>query len=133
MARVTVEDCIDKVTNRFELVLLAAQRARAIGTGAALTVDRDNDKNTVVSLREIADETLSLDELKEELIKNHQKIIEVEEDEEDIIEYMDGEEEWANLSDKDRMTDQQLEDAGMHTTDAAEEASANQAAEDTDK
>jgi DNA-directed RNA polymerase subunit omega len=130
MARVTVEDCIDKVTNRFELVLLAAQRARAIGTGAALTVDRDNDKNTVVSLREIADETISLDALQEELIKNHQKIIEVEEDEEDIIEYMDGEEEWASLSDKDRLTDEQLENAGMHATDAATEEAAAAATEE---
>ena len=120
MARVTVEDCIDKVTNRFELVLLAAQRARAIGTGAALTVDRDNDKNTVVSLREIADETISLDALQEELIKNHQK----------IIEYMDGEEEWASLSDKDRLTDEQLENAGMHATDAATEEAAAAATEE---
>lgn len=119
MARVTVEDCVLKVPNRFELVLLSAQRARTIGTGAALTVDRDNDKNSVVSLREIAGETVSLDDLKEDLIRSHQKVIEVEENEEDIIEYMDGEEEWANLSDEDRLNNEtQLENAGMHTTDA---------------
>ena len=65
MARVTVEDCVDKVPNRFDLVMLAAHRAREISTGAALTVDRDNDKNPVVSLREIAEETQSADELRE--------------------------------------------------------------------
>ncbi len=126
MARVTVEDCITKVDNRFELVLLSGQRARSIGTGAALTVDRDNDKNTVVSLREIAQETISLDELKEELIKGHQKVIEVEEDEEDIIDLMEGEADWNNLSDEDRLNnEQQLEDAGMHTADASEDAELN--------
>ncbi|RUT93658.1 MULTISPECIES: DNA-directed RNA polymerase subunit omega, partial [unclassified Mesorhizobium] len=68
MARVTVEDCIDKVDNRFELVLLAGHRARQISQGAPITVPRDNDKNPVVALREIADETLSPDDLKEDLI-----------------------------------------------------------------
>ena len=68
MARVTVEDCVDKVPNRFELVMLAAHRAREISAGAPITVDRDNDKNPVVSLREIADETQSADELRERLI-----------------------------------------------------------------
>src|ERR1700760_2108213 len=68
MARVTVEDCIDKVENRFELVLLASHRARLISQGASITIDRDNDKNPVVALREIADETLSPDDLKEDLI-----------------------------------------------------------------
>ena len=96
MARVTVEDCIDKVTNRFELVMLASQRARKIGSGAALTIDRDNDKNPVVSLREIADETIIVDDLREELVKNHQRVIEMD-DKEDVIEMMDGEEEWNSL------------------------------------
>ena len=91
MARVTVEDCILKVPNRFELVLLSSQRAREIGSGAALTIDRDNDKNPVVALREIADETVALPELKESMIKGHQKVIEVEEDEEDVIDLMEGE------------------------------------------
>ena len=68
MARVTVEDCIDKVDNRFDLVLLAAHRARMISSGSQLTVDRDNDKNPVVSLREIADSTISPEDLREELI-----------------------------------------------------------------
>ena len=83
MARVTVEDCIDKVDNRFELVLLAGHRARQISQGAQITVPRDNDKNPVVALREIADETLSPDDLKEDLIHSLQKHVEVDEPEAD--------------------------------------------------
>jgi DNA-directed RNA polymerase subunit omega len=83
MARVTVEDCIDKVDNRFELVLLASHRARLISQGASITVDRDNDKNPVVALREIADETLSPEDLKEDLIHSLQKHVEVDEPEPD--------------------------------------------------
>lgn len=74
MARVTVEDCIDKVTNRFDLVLLAAQRAREISGGAELTVDRDRDKNPVVALREIAEETVTPDDLREALVSDLQKV-----------------------------------------------------------
>lgn len=81
MARVTVEDCIDKVDNRFELVLLASHRARQISQGGQITVDRDNDKNPVVALREIADETLSPGDLKEDLIHSLQKHVEVDEPE----------------------------------------------------
>jgi DNA-directed RNA polymerase subunit omega len=81
MARVTVEDCIDKVENRFELVLLASHRARQISQGAPITIDRDKDKNPVVALREIADETLSPDDLKEDLIHSLQKHVEVDEPE----------------------------------------------------
>ncbi|WP_208433883.1 DNA-directed RNA polymerase subunit omega [Bartonella taylorii] len=81
MARVTVEDCIDKVDNRFELVLLAGHRARQISQGAQMTVDRDNDKNPVVALREIAEETLSPADLKEDLIHSLQKHVEVDEPE----------------------------------------------------
>jgi DNA-directed RNA polymerase subunit omega len=81
MARVTVEDCIDKVDNRFELVLLAGHRARMISSGAQLTVDRDNDKNPVVALREIADQTVQPDDLKEDLIHSLQKYVEVDEPE----------------------------------------------------
>ena len=83
MARVTVEDCVDKVPNRFELVMLAAHRAREISAGASITVDRDNDKNPVVSLREIAEETQSAEELRERLIESNQTQIEVDEPEED--------------------------------------------------
>jgi DNA-directed RNA polymerase subunit omega len=85
MARVTVEDCVDKVPNRFDLVMLAAHRAREIATGAPLTVDRDNDKNPVVSLREIADETQGADALRERMIESHQTQIEVDEPEDDAM------------------------------------------------
>jgi DNA-directed RNA polymerase subunit omega len=81
MARVTVEDCIDKVENRFELVLLAGHRARLISQGAPIMVDRDNDKNPVVALREIADERLSPGDLKEDLIHSLQRHVEVDEPE----------------------------------------------------
>eukprot|EP00003_Mantamonas_plastica_P009238 TRINITY_DN18608_c0_g1_i1.p1 TRINITY_DN18608_c0_g1~~TRINITY_DN18608_c0_g1_i1.p1 ORF type:complete len:118 (-),score=32.41 TRINITY_DN18608_c0_g1_i1:108-461(-) len=85
MARVTVEDCVDKVPNRFELVMLAAHRAREISSGAGITVDRDNDKNPVVALREIADETQRADDLRERLIESNQSQIEVDEPEEDSM------------------------------------------------
>jgi DNA-directed RNA polymerase subunit omega len=81
MARVTVEDCIDKVENRFELVLMASHRARMIAAGATLTVDRDKDKNPVVALREIADATLKPADLREEFIHSLQKNVEVDEPE----------------------------------------------------
>jgi DNA-directed RNA polymerase subunit omega len=81
MARVTVEDCVDKVPNRFELVLLAAHRARALASGSPLTIDRDNDKNPVVALREIADSAISPDDLQEDLIHSIQKFVEVDEPE----------------------------------------------------
>ena len=82
MARVTVEDCIPKVPNRFELVLLAAQRAREIVSGAPLTLDRDDDKNPVVALREIADETVSLEHLRGSVVRGMQKHVEIDEPEE---------------------------------------------------
>ena len=83
MARVTVEDCVERIPNRFELVMLAAKRSREISSGSSLTVERDNDKNPVVALREIADETVLLDDLREELVRGLQKHIEVDEPEED--------------------------------------------------
>lgn len=85
MARVTVEDCIDKVDNRFELVLLASHRARMISSGSPLTVDRDNDKNPVVALREVAESSISPQDLKEDLIHSLQKYVEVDEPEQDVI------------------------------------------------
>ena len=88
MARVTVEDCIDKVDNRFELVLLASHRARQISKGGQITIPRDNDKNPVVALREIADETLSPGDLKEDLIHSLQKHVEVDEPEPDPERYL---------------------------------------------
>jgi DNA-directed RNA polymerase subunit omega len=81
MARVTVEDCIDKLPNRFELVLLSAHRARMIAQGAPLTLERDKDKNPVVALREIADECIDKDDLKENYIHSMQKQVEVDEPE----------------------------------------------------
>src|SRR5258708_4451702 len=82
MARVTVEDCVVKVPNRFELVLLAAQRAREISSGAPLSLDRDDDKNPVVALREIAEETVGLDHLKTSVVRGMQKHVEIDEPEE---------------------------------------------------
>jgi DNA-directed RNA polymerase subunit omega len=90
MARVTVEDCIDKVNNRFELVLLAAHRARLISSGAPLTIDRDRDKNPVVALREIADEGIQPDDLREQLIHSLQKYVEVDEPEAETVPAMIG-------------------------------------------
>jgi DNA-directed RNA polymerase subunit omega len=121
MARVTVEDCILKVPNRFELCLLASQRAREIGSGSAMMVDRDNDKNPVVSLREIADTDISLDGLRESLIKNHQKVIEVEDEGEDVIDVMEGESEWAQVANQAAETE--IEGAGLQE-DTAEAADA---------
>lgn len=86
MARVTVEDCIQKVPNRFELVLLAARRAREISAGASLTVPRDNDKNPVIALREISEDTLSLDTIRENIIKSMQKNNFVDENETELEE-----------------------------------------------
>ena len=83
MARVTVEDCVDKVPNRFELVMLASHRARAVSSGSPILIERDNDKNPVVALREIAEEALTVDDLREEAIQSHQRQIEVDEPEED--------------------------------------------------
>ena len=83
MARVTVEDCVDKVPNRFDLVMLAAHRAREINTGSPLSIERDNDKNPVVALREIAEETQPIDDLRERMIESSQTQIEVDEPEED--------------------------------------------------
>ena len=83
MARVTVEDCVEKVPNRFDLVMLAAHRARELSAGAEITIDRDNDKNPVVALREIADSTVEPDALREQAIESHQRHIEVDEPEED--------------------------------------------------
>ena len=117
MARVTVEDCIDKVENRFDLVLLAAHRARQISQGQSITIDRDNDKNPVVALREIADATLSPGDLREDLIHSLQKHVEVDEPEADEPELVshteqstdspDGESAEENIA-FDRMSEEEL-------------------------
>ncbi|HYD17520.1 MAG TPA: DNA-directed RNA polymerase subunit omega [Patescibacteria group bacterium] len=132
MARVTVEDCILKVPNRFELVLVSSQRAREINAGAALMVDRDNDKNPVISLREIADTEISLDNLRESLIKNHQKVIEVEEEDEDVIDVMEGESEWAQVA--NQAAEGEIEGAGMQeAVEEAEEGATGESEADDDE
>jgi len=112
MARVTVEDCIDKVENRFELVLLASHRARLVSSGAQITVDRDNDKNPVVALREIADETISPGDLKEDLIHSLQKYVEIDEPEPEAVPMIAGAGGNVEADDKeittDRMTEEEL-------------------------
>src|SRR6202048_421145 len=112
MARVTVEDCIDKVENRFDLVLLASHRARMISSGAPITVDRDNDKNPVVALREIADETVSPGDLKEDLIHSLQKYVEVDEPESEAVPLLGASGEGVDADDTegvlDRMTEEEV-------------------------
>ena len=88
MARVTVEDCVDKIQNRFELVMMAAQRARGISAGAPLTIERDEDKNPVVSLREIAEMSVSMEELSEELIKSLQNFVAMDEPEDEEMDLL---------------------------------------------
>ncbi len=114
MARVTVEDCIDKLPNRFELVLLAGYRARSLSQGAQLTLERDNDKNPVVALREIADETISKGDLKEDFVHSMQKHVEVDDPEESEVPLLAGgeivqpEPSEDAPEDFDRMTEEEL-------------------------
>jgi DNA-directed RNA polymerase subunit omega len=119
MARVTVEDCVLKVPNRFELVMVAAQRARDISSGSALSVDRDNDKNPVVALREIAEATVSLDNLRNELVQGLQKHVEVDEPEEDEMETFVVERDMALDSSEVLMEDELGED-GLSIQDEAD-------------
>ncbi|WBU51795.1 DNA-directed RNA polymerase subunit omega [Paracoccus sp. SCSIO 75233] len=105
MARVTVEDCVDKVPNRFDLVMLSAHRAREIATGSPLSVERDNDKNPVVALREIAEETQQVDDLRERMIEASQTQIEVDEPEEDAMALLLGAE-----TDRPTPTDEESEE-----------------------
>jgi DNA-directed RNA polymerase subunit omega len=108
MARVTVEDCVEQIPNRFELVLLAAQRARNISRGATLTIDRDNDKNPVVALREVADQTLDLPGLEQDLVKSLSRVPEPEPVDEEVIDLIP--------------TDQNI--FGLHDVSVEEEAAA---------
>ncbi|MCG8559027.1 MAG: DNA-directed RNA polymerase subunit omega [Hyphomicrobiales bacterium] len=117
MARVTVEDCVDKVSNRFELVLLAGHRARTISAGSPITVERDNDKNPVVALREIADQTVSPEDIKEDFIHSMQKYVEVDEPEPEAVPMIGTEEAVAPVLGQDdqstdtvidRMTEEEL-------------------------
>lgn len=108
MARVTVEDCVTKVPNRFDLVMLASHRARAIADGAPLTVERDNDKNPVVALREIADGTVPVEQLREQTIQGYQRHIEVDEPEEDNMALLMGEGEGAEMPSSDDLDEEKL-------------------------
>ncbi|WP_188262890.1 DNA-directed RNA polymerase subunit omega [Azospirillum tabaci] len=110
MARVTVEDCVLNVPNRFDLVMMAANRARQISSGAPLSLDRDNDKNPVVALREIAEQTVSLPDLRDALIKGHQKHVESDEPEEEIADLMAGENDWAGRTDNSFADDEAMGD-----------------------
>jgi DNA-directed RNA polymerase subunit omega len=126
MARVTVEDCVLQIPNRFELVLLAAHRARGLGSGAELKIERDRDKNPVVALREIAEQKLELGGLEESLIKTLQKRIEPDRpEEEEVAELMAGEQQsWINSmdsADEDEAGEEAL-DEEEETAEAGEEA-----------
>ncbi|MBE7730970.1 DNA-directed RNA polymerase subunit omega [Komagataeibacter sp. FXV3] len=99
MARVTVEDCVERVPNRFELVLLAAQRARALSRGEEMTIDRDNDKNPVVALREIADQTVSLDQIRSDLVRSLARAPEPEPADEEVVDLIPTEQNIFGLQD----------------------------------
>ena len=105
MARVTVEDCIDKVSNRFELVLLACHRARSIAAQSPITVDRKNDKNSVIALREIAETTISTDDVKEAFIQSMQQYVEVDEPESEANPLLDSNAEKVLLEQDDKSQD----------------------------
>ncbi|MBR3677019.1 MAG: DNA-directed RNA polymerase subunit omega [Alphaproteobacteria bacterium] len=110
MARVTVEDCIDKVENRYELVLVAAQRAKDIAAGSMITVDRDNDKNSVVALREIAEEHVDIADLQRSLVQGQQKLVEIQEPEDEEVEIIAAEKELSELQQfsSDMISDEDL-------------------------
>jgi DNA-directed RNA polymerase subunit omega len=116
MARVTVEDCIDKVDNRFDLVLLASHRARMVSSGAQITIDRDNDKNPVVALREIAEKKIAPDDLREDFIHSMQKYVEVDEPEAEAVPMLStdtrmpvlGQDDQSIDSSIDKMTEEEL-------------------------
>jgi DNA-directed RNA polymerase subunit omega len=122
MARVTVEDCVMKVPNRFELVLVAAQRARDIASGTPISVDRDNDKNPVVALREIADSTIDVDHLKNALVTGLQRQPEVDEPEEDR-ELSLGEQTWPRGA-GERAIDEELKEDMLYTSEDETEVEA---------
>ena len=139
MARVTVEDCVLQIPNRFELVMLSAHRARALTSGAELTIERDRDKNPVVALREIAEQKLDLASLEESLIKGLQKRIEPEQPEEEVVELMAGEQQnWLgamdDAADAEEESEEDLEeDEEAVDGEAAKEGLAQDSFEDTEK
>ena len=119
MARVTVEDCVQRVSNRFELVMVAAQRSREISAGGELRIDRDNDKNPVVALREIADEKVSPETLYNSIVQGLQRHVEVDEPEEDGFDAMASNPEFAGIA--GQMSEQMAAAAGMSIDDSEEE------------
>jgi DNA-directed RNA polymerase subunit omega len=127
MARVTVEDCVDKIPNRFELVLLAGHRARAISAGAPLTLDRDNDKNPVVALREIADRTVEAEGLRDSMVTGLQKYAEVDEGDADaqaLLESEEGNDPISEITEEELLRALQAEAAEprpVHTEESAED------------
>jgi DNA-directed RNA polymerase subunit omega len=116
MARVTVEDCVQNVPNRFELVILAAHRAKQIASGTPITVDRDNDKDAVVSLREIADKTIDLAQLGEDMIQSHSKRHQIEKMEKEVVKFQNRKE------GPDQQINEVFADAQQHISEAPEEA-----------
>ena len=111
MARVTVEDCIDKIPNRYDLVLVAAQRAKDIESGSRICVDRDNDKNSVIALREISENLVSIEDLQRSLVMGLQKYVEIEEPEDEEVEIISAEKELADLDEtfsSDMISDEDL-------------------------
>src|ERR1700733_12989047 len=122
MARVTVEDCVVQIPNRFELVMLSAHRARALASGAELHVDRDRDKNPVVALREIADQKLELDVLHESLIKGLQKRIEPDQPEEEVVELMAGEQQnWIGAADDAEDAEEEGDEEALEAEEGSDE------------
>ena len=137
MARVTVEDCIDKIPNRYELLMVATQRAKDISSGAPIMVSRDNDKNPVIALREIAEEKVNIEDLQKSLVMGLQKYVEVEEPEEEELEIMAAEKELVDLDEQFNglLLDNELNDS-MQVVDDDDgldlEADADVAADDDD-
>ena len=130
MARITVEDCIDKFDSRFELVLVASNRARKLHSGEEPTVERDNDKNTVIALREIADETISADEFKQHLVEEYQTVspideeelsLEFNEDSNDDTEYSDQDSLVSKNTDEVKISESHIEDASETNNDTESE------------
>ena len=123
MARVTVEDCIDKIPNRYELLMVATQRAKDISSGAPIMVSRDNDKNPVIALREIAEEKVNIEDLQKSLVMGLQKYVEVEEPEEEEMEIQAAEKELAELDEpfSGFLIDNEVSDSmQVHSEDAAD-------------
>ena len=120
MARITVEDCIDKFQSRFELVLVASNRARKLHSGDTPTVDKDNDKNTVIALREIAEETIPVEEMKNSLIEEYQTVSPIDE-EEQLLEYSNSEEDnEMNIEDKETNTEENESSENQETDNIPE-------------